>query len=159
MINTEQLSIKARYGSAVVFQEAGTVYAVRDEDTGLIDSGTDAGAVIQSAVDYTGNVVVAGSQDPYLVLTTISLGDTDVLMREGVESTEIKQADGANVTNIIKYSDQTGSEFFAGIFDLLVHGNKGNNTSGTGVSSHKGTERTTTRMLLYGMGHDHILRR
>ncbi len=77
-----------------------------------------------------GNVSLDNGQ--FLVSEPITLGHLTQIRGESLNGSQVKQEDGAGV-DVIEYNGANEDVYFGGLFDLKIHGNKQNNTSGDGV--------------------------
>jgi hypothetical protein len=121
--------------SYVIFTD-GTTIKARNGATGAIDySGTNASAVIQSAI----NALTSGGKifikaGTYLINSTLYLGNNLVLAGEGIDATVLKLADGANVDIIQNANFGVRNNYNIVVTDLTLDGNRANNPSaGNGI--------------------------
>ena len=122
--------------SYIIFKVGDTYYA-KNGTTGEIEfSGTDASQVIQSAInalpsEHGGTVFLKAGK--YIITHTIYLNKTHVQLRgEGTYATWLELADNADCS-LLQIGHPTAHLMFNGVFDLSLHGNKANNTKGSGI--------------------------
>jgi len=111
----------------------GSNYVALNGSTGIEDArGTDASTIIQYAVD---NIPTGGSiflkAGTYSIKTQITVTGKMALIGEGMYSTILYVADGANC-NVI-YMAPTDTQQFLRLAEFQIFGNKANNASGTGI--------------------------
>jgi hypothetical protein len=99
----------------------------------------DAAGVIQTAINdasAAGGGIVFLKPGTYKISTTLILPQRVTLMGSGMYSTILKLANGVNATVIKNYvstntTDANGE--FITVKDLMIHGNKANNSAGHGI--------------------------
>jgi len=116
------------------------LYNVKHPDHGAVgDGATDDLSAIQSAIDAAeaaggGIVFFPASANPYLVSSTITVGDNITLKGASPTLSEIKLQDSAaNGAHVIENDDTTGGNSNIKIVDLGVDGNKANQTGGNTI--------------------------
>ena len=126
-----QASIPTSY---TVFRDGSTYYAEANILDGTNYEGADFSTVMQAAIDalptYAGVIMLKCGT--YEVTKAIKIKGWLTIQGEGVHPTYLKLANGANC-NILEYAETDEVLFFA-LKDLQLYGNKGNNTSGRGLS-------------------------
>jgi len=124
-------------------QDGQLVVSGRD---GEIASGSDVGSVINSALSSFPGSASNPAQGGRIALpvglfnsveTTIGLTHSDQLVGEHIRASQLRQADAANLSNLVEFEGVGSPQFFAGLFDLKLHGNKANNSSGNGLRVYK----------------------
>ncbi|MFC5970060.1 right-handed parallel beta-helix repeat-containing protein [Halomarina salina] len=130
--------------SIKIRENGGTFYATgRDAE---LASGSDIGTVINTALTaldqtdgYTRAANIRIPKGLHYTSSTLGLYIGQQLIGENTSYAEIRQADGANLTNVVEYihdSNETSVKpYFGGLFDIKIDGNKANNTSGIGFYS------------------------
>lgn len=122
----------------VVYTDAGTITAVGNGTNGatrgVISSGTDAATVIQAAINdlATGGTVFIRRGD-YTISAPITPTGQLVLAGAGTGETRLTAANSLNDHLIKDTSSLASTREFLTIRDLLLDGNKANNTSGDGI--------------------------
>lgn len=131
-------------GPLGIGSETKSVPAVHAEELNSIRylSPSDSTADFQTAIDAVSDTDSPGTGQKLYVLRghdyfggTIKLNDGTRLVGEGMRGTVLGLADGADA-NLIGYTADDATDdrdFFAGLHDLKLDGNKANNVSGHGV--------------------------
>jgi len=116
--------------SYIIFKKGNKTYAKNGVYGHIEYENTDPTEVIQYAIDKTyskGGGTILLTAGTYEV-STIKLRDKVRITGEGIRATKVKLKDGENA-NVFEWAP-TSNEYFAGLFDMIVDGNKDNNTSG-----------------------------